>query len=121
MFVYTILELHLGKNQKQNICWGTKSMSIFDQKDPTQLNSDVLETLLKFYLNEPSPITAENPAPYIKVPLAEWDDEIQREVVYFNYKDMVDQRWYRSTGLLHRQFPEIYDWEMIYKVRVITF
>jgi hypothetical protein len=109
-------ELFLEKNDKQNLCWGTKTMTIFDEKTPNGLNEKTLETLLKFYLRNTAPISGRNAKPYIKAPLQKWDDEIQREVVFYNYRDMVSQRWYSSDQLLHRQIPEIYEWERIYKV-----
>ena len=95
-------------------------MNIFKigENDQKSINSDTLETILKFYLNKPSPIKDKNPIPYLGPALPNMLDEIQREIIFYNYRDMVLNRWYLHDSMRSRQFPEIYEWEWIYKVGI---
>lgn len=98
-------------------------MNILDEAgDEKNLNMTTLETILKFYLNKPNAVPlVKNPTPYLKSPLPKMEDEIRREIVYHNYRDMVSQRWSVMENVLTRQMPEIYEWERIYKVKNINY
>jgi len=91
-------------------------MKILDDNDSRSLNSETVQTLLKFYLANTTAIPREQTKPYIKEPLSQFSDEIQREKIFYNYRDMMSQRYLTEDALLHKQMPEIYDWERIYKV-----
>jgi len=91
-------------------------MDILDKNDSKKINEEALEMLVKFYLNKPTKIPAELATPNLSTPLNDMKDELQRETVFSNLRDMLAQRQNASENMLARRFPEIYDWERIYKV-----
>ncbi|CAL8087343.1 unnamed protein product [Orchesella dallaii] len=109
-------ELALAKNQNQNIMWGTQSESIFDKQKSDELNKNVLGNILKFYLNGPGPVNVENATPYLSCPIHEWEDERERVLTFYNFREQICQRIYRTDALLKFRPPEIYEYEKIYKV-----
>ncbi|ODM92751.1 28S ribosomal protein S30, mitochondrial [Orchesella cincta] len=107
--------LALAKNQKQNVMWGTQSESIFDKENPNELNVNVLGNILKFYLNTPVPVDVENATPYLTSRIQDWDDDKERVLTFFNFREQVCQRIYRTDNLLKFRPPEMYEYEKIYK------
>ncbi len=87
-------------------------MKILD--DDGSLNANVLEMLLKFYLTPTlSRPDLKAPTPYIKENLDQVSDADRREYILHNFHDMYSQKRLEISAY---QFPEIYDWEKIYKV-----
>ncbi|CAG7838182.1 unnamed protein product [Allacma fusca] len=101
------------KNNRQNLCWGTKPMKIIEENH--QLNEVVLENLIKFYLNPPVPISSSkgNVTPFIQATLNDFPD-LEREFVFENLRDMYCMRNIQPEK---KPLPEIYDWEKIFKIR----
>lgn len=114
-------ELSLHKNPLQNVLWATETQSIFDSQNKGQLNPAVLLNLLRFYLNPPRPIPLENSTPYLGTPIQQWpasteEEEKQRILTFYNFRDMVCQRIYRNFNLRKKRPPEIHEYEYIYKI-----
>jgi hypothetical protein len=114
-FVLNTIEEHMVKNNRQNVCWGTKSMKIID--DEGKLNEEVVENLVKFYLQPPTPIdlaitSTGKVSPYLSTALNNLP-HVDREFVHANVMDMFTQK---NIQYAKNPFPEMYDWERIYKV-----
>ena len=110
-----LIDRNLNKNRRQNLCWGTRSMPILNEQG--DLNVEVLETLIKFYLQPPTPIDVSQTStgeitPYLTAKLSDLD-VVEREFTFVNVSEMYRQKNIHQSK---KPFPEMYDWERIYKV-----
>lgn len=104
-------------NPKRNICWGTPTQKLFQGIDEhgkfVGFNEDVLKKLLKFYSNIPRERVGVDMKPFLgknEKLVAEISDEERRAWLENEYKHMMANR------PRHRELPEVYHWEKIYKI-----
>lgn len=104
------------ENPRCNLCWATKPASLYqDIKEGRVigLNEDVLKQLIKMYLVEPKDREGTEMKPYLsdKPHIANIDFEERRMWLEGRYKHLTSNR------PRHREMPEVYAWEYIYKIK----
>lgn len=107
---------YINENPKRNICWATNEMNLYEEISNGKIigfNEDVLAKLLKFYGNAPEERLGINMRPYLsdaeKV-ISDYQDDDKRQWLEKEYKFL------ESNVPRHKETPEIYNWEKIYKV-----
>ncbi|XP_076258668.1 mitochondrial ribosomal protein S30 [Rhynchophorus ferrugineus] len=107
---------HINENPKRNICWASENLKLYeDIKDGkiVGFNKDVLSILIKLYSNAPAERLGVNLRPYLSQEekiIADYEDDEKRSWLEREYKFLVSNR------PRHRDIPEVFSWEKIYKI-----
>ncbi|RZC39772.1 28S ribosomal protein S30, mitochondrial [Asbolus verrucosus] len=107
---------YVTENPKRNICWATPELKLFEELKDGKLegfNDEVLNNLIKFYVNAPETRLGVNLKPYLskeETVCADYGDDDKREWLEREYKHLVSNR--PRSRLVY----EIYAWEKIYKI-----
>ena len=87
----------LNSNPKRNICWATDSIKLYDKIENGKvhgLNEQVLQNLLKFYINAPEQRDY-NMKPYLDENVkfvANYEDDEKREWLEVHFKHLMSVR-----------------------------
>ncbi|KAK2580906.1 hypothetical protein KPH14_005975 [Odynerus spinipes] len=105
---------HADENPRRNICWVTEPTKLFEKVEGEKvygLNTDVLKSLIQFYVNAPAKRSEIDMKPYLGKSvqvIADITHTERREWLERRYKHLVTNR------PRHRRMPEIYHWQKIY-------
>lgn len=107
---------HAINNPKSNLCWLTQPMELFEVDSDNSLkdiNDQVLEIMVKFYINEPTKRENVELDPYLGKTvkrIADIEEDERRVWLDSHYKHLMKNR------PRHKLVPEMYHWQKFFLI-----